>query len=53
MYKTSYTYTLRDKIVSESSSVPMGTLEDFNKKVNAILEYYGHKPNFKFSASFG
>ena len=52
-FRTGYTYTLRNKTVSETSSVPNGTLEEFKNRINAILKYHGEKPDFKFSASFG
>lgn len=53
-FKTSYSYKLRDKVSpGENRTKPGGTLEEFRATVADILAKHGHKPGFKFTASFG
>jgi len=53
-FKTSYRYKLRDGIYPrEDRTKPGGTLEEFRDSVADILIKHGHKPGFKFTASFG
>ena len=53
-FKTEYSYTLpRGKLVSEVNSKPLGTRNEFQNKINTILDNFGNEPNFKLNASFG
>lgn len=53
-FKTSYSYKLRDGVCpGESRTKPSGTLEEFRVAVADILAKHGHKPEFKFTSSFG
>jgi hypothetical protein len=53
-FKISYSYKLREGVSpGESRTKPGGTLEEFRVSVADILAKYGHKPEFKLTASFG
>jgi hypothetical protein len=52
-FKINASYMIREKRMTVNHSVPVGTFEDFKDRVTKLLEYYGDKPGFKFSASFG